>query len=174
MQSNHMKIMYVVGIIAGLAVASAKAQEGGCDGPVLKPGSSFNNCGPCSTNPPICPGFTSVRNDYYHCGGSGYTYCDQSTQTVGQSHMPCTQTTDMVLWTTMVLAYQDCLTDQRHNDPTRTCPFPDICVATTCSAGTTGGYPIVFAAVSDLGDYTGCMLAKLERRNVLTFAALTL
>jgi hypothetical protein len=154
-----MKIMFAVGITAGLAVGSAA----GCDGPVLTPGSSVNTCGPCSTNSPTCPGFTSVRNDYYHCGGSGFTYCSQSNQTVGQSHMPCSTSTDMALWTRMVLLYQDCLTDQKHNDPSRTCPYPDICVATTCSAGTAGGYPIVFAAVSDLGDYDGCMLAKLQK-----------
>jgi len=155
-----MKIILVVGIIAGLAAVSAKAQEG-CDGPVLVSGMTVNTCGTCSGG--TCPGSTGVRNDYYECGGSGFTYCSQMNATVGYSQMPCTSAFNSAQWVLDNEYYQDCLTDQKHNDPSRNCPKPQLCDYITCSPGTTGGQPIILPIVYDLGDNNGCWWVMLQK-----------
>lgn len=82
--------MFVVGIIAGLAAVSAE----GCDGPVLVQGVTFGSCHCQNTTPgdPHQPPTGNCAhdlvyfywNDYYICGGSGYTYCAADTSaTVG-------------------------------------------------------------------------------------------
>ena len=169
-----MKIMHVMGIIAGLAVVSAKAQEEGCDGPILVGGSTVNSCGPCSATEPHCPGSTTVRNDYYRCGGSGFTSCSSMNDTVGQSGMPCTLTSDYNALVILQLAYDDCLSDQYKYDPPRICTPPQFCQWNTCSAGTTGGTPIVAQVVYSLGNYTGCMIAKHQKSSSPSIVELAL
>jgi hypothetical protein len=149
------KLILVLGMVLGLA-DNVRSQEG-CDGPVLKPGSSGNSCGGCSLG--VCTGYTSVRNDYTHCGGMGYTYCSQSDQTVGQSHMPCTKTFDSVAWAIDQALYQECISRQGSG-----CFPPSLCDYTTCSAGTTGGSPIIFPVLDDLGDTVDCGYASIAPR----------
>jgi hypothetical protein len=176
-----MQMIVALGIIAGLAAVSAKAQEGGCDGPVFVAGSVVNTCGTCLETAPHCPGYTDRRDDYYTCGGSGYTYCSQSPQVVGYSGMTCTDTGDINKLVALQMAYDDCLIDAAHgNVPYSSCHAPQYCGIYgwhTCSAGTTGGIPIIAVKLIELGDYTGCMLAKLQKSpspSVVELALVTL
>lgn len=156
-------------MLAGWGTASrAVASETVCDGPVLKPGSSFDSCGPKSPEGG-CPGFTSVRNDYFHCGGSGFSYCNQATATVGQSHMPCTQTVNM---TGYILAYSLWQTCSQNPPPQGCGSVPLLRDYVTCSAGSTGGSPIQFPVVTELGD--DCVIAKLQRPPSASVAQLAL
>lgn len=115
------KTILIAEVIIGLAVFSASAQEG-CDGGVFVTGSTVNTCGSCSESAPTCPGSTTHRDDYYHCGGYGYTYCSQSDTTIGHSGMSCTVTIDLNAAQSLQVAYDDCVIDSYRNSPPRTCP----------------------------------------------------
>jgi hypothetical protein len=147
------RIMLAAGITAGVAVGSAE----GCDGPVLVAGSFVNTCGTCLDTAPHCPGYTDRRDDYCKCGGSGCTYCSESFDTVGNLGMPCTDTPNVAEGERLQGLYEDCLID--------------------AGKGTTGGTPIIATKLSALGDYDGCMLAKLQESpspSVVELALVTL
>lgn len=146
----------IILMLVGCCLAPYAIAQEVCDGPVLKSGSSVDTCGICVDG--ACPGFTSVRNDYYHCGGSGFTWCSQSNQTVGQSHMPCTVTFNSTGYAVAKALYDNC--NSQVPPPPGGCGLPpSVCTFTTCSAGTTGGSPIIFPVVDGLGD--PCTIAKL-------------
>ncbi len=171
---NHMKTILLVGIMAGVATVSAKAQDGGgCDGPVLVAGSTVNTCD-CDNTTQGCTGSTTVRNGYYHCGGSGFTYCFQSDDTIGYSNMPCTETHDTDKLWLLQEAYDDCQRDKDKYDPPRTCPPIQYCDWNTCSAGTTGGTAITAQVIDNLGDENGCdniaQLQKFPSKSVVELA----
>ena len=156
-----MKIMFVVGIIAGLAVVSAKAQEG-CNGPVFVPGSATGSCN-CSPTPPNCSGGpVTVRNDYSRCGGTGFTYCHSMNDTIGYSGMPCVGRFDLGILVTLQLAYGDCIVDHQHNDPNRVCTPPQYCQWNFCEPSTSGGSPITASVLYELGS-SPCGIVKLQR-----------
>jgi hypothetical protein len=168
------RIMLAAGITAGVAVGSAE----GCDGPVLVAGSFVNTCGTCLDTAPHCPGYTDRRDDYCKCGGSGYTYCSESFDTVGNLGMPCTDTPNVAEGERLQGLYEDCLIDAgKGNVPYSSCHAPVYSDWHTCSAGTTGGTPIIATKLSALGDYDGCMLAKLQESpspSVVELALVTL
>lgn len=150
------KIIVIQAIIMALTVASIGASEGQCDGPVLSPGSSSDTCH-CSNTPPNCSGSSTVRNDYYHCGGSGYWSCMEQSEVVGYSNRPCVETADT--WALFIAqsAYDDCMRDQARNHPVPIpCIPPRYCDWHTCTAGTSGGQPIVRQVEWWLGFYWGC------------------
>ena len=159
--------MAMFGIVAAIAAVSAKAQEG-CDGPVLVTGYLATTCGLCYESVPHCLGSTTVRNDYLRCGGSGYTSCSSMNDTVGHWCMPCTETPDYIKAAQILSAYTDCQCKNNSDPP----PIPVECHPLqfcgtygyiTCSVGTTGGTPMTAQVLYSLGDYTGCIIAKLQK-----------
>lgn len=164
------KIMLAVGIIAGLAVLSAKAQEG-CNGPVFVPGFTTGTCA-CANTIPIgsgncSSGTVTVRNDYTRCGGSGFTYCHEMNDTVGRASMPCVQTMNLPELTRLEMLYRDCLVDcDRHNVvpyvPCSSCYEPRFCDWNSCNTDTTGGSPITALVLYELGE-SPCGMAKLQK-----------
>jgi hypothetical protein len=169
-----LKTMFALGIVAGLAAVSANAQEG-CDGPVLVPGYTAGSCncvnstsgsgssggsGSCQPS----SGTVGYRNDYYTCGGSGYTSCSSESATVGYVNPGCVDTPNTSALVTLEDAYADCirLNNGTYNPPI-TCTPPQFCDWNTCSMATSGGTPITANVVDGLGDNNGCMLAKLQK-----------
>jgi len=158
-----MKGMFLVGLISGMVAAGAvKAQEAACDGPVFVPGSTVDTCD-CDEEEEKCVGSTTVRNDYYTCGGGGYYGCDSMNDTIGYSGMPCTDRMDVGILAILQMAYEDCLIDQDESpvDPPRECEPPEYCDWNFCDAGTTGGTPITAQVLSGLGA-SGCHVADTQ------------
>ena len=167
-----MRIVFAVGIIAGLAVASTRGQEGGCDGPVLVPGSTSGSCA-CTNAPDSSPsnisggcigGPVTVINDYTACGGSGYTYCDHSVTNVG-SVMQCIVSNSISGQIYALMMYDDCLVDcgKRGGVPCSSCPALVLfCNFNTCIPDPTTGVPVSASVLTDLGDFTGCVVARLQ------------
>jgi hypothetical protein len=162
------KIIFAMGIVAGLVVVPAKARAG-CDGPVLVHGGAIVSCGGCVTTVPHCSGTTTFYDDYYVCGGSGYDSCDTApNMTIGKYAVPCIAQTDVGCVGTLWTAYNDCLIDAAHgNVPYSSCHNPNdadqYCICTSCVTSTSGGSPLTGTAMSGLGEYTGCTLAKLQK-----------
>lgn len=154
--------MFAVGIIAGLAVASAKAQEG-CAGPVFVAGSTTGSCN-CSPTAPHCTGGpVTRRDDYTRCGSTGYTYCHTMSATIGRSGIPCVASFSPGTYDTLYSLWQDCLLDcSKGNVDCSSCHAPVFCDWNFCTESTTGGTPIVVQVLYELGDYTGCGYAKLQ------------
>lgn len=129
MEENHMKIlkiMFVLGIVAGLAATSAK----GCDGLVLHPGSTT---GSCQCNGWDCGGSAVVtKNDYNSCGGDGALYCMTQSQQVG-STTPCSYSFDSIDYYLALAAYAYCEASEHGawcGDPPQRCNY------VTCTLGT--------------------------------------
>ncbi len=152
------KIMFALGIVAGLAAVSAKAQ---CDGPVLVPGLTAGQCN-CHNNDTTsgtgsCQPSSSdigIRNPYYKCGGDGYTYCTTANQTVGWDGVGCIDTFDINAQQIALRYYNDCL--DPNNPPGLVCTY-EFCYFNACSMDTTGatGTPIVLPVENGLGDDCG-------------------
>jgi hypothetical protein len=93
--------------------------------------------------------------------------------TIGYSGMPCTDTMDLNALVLLQEAYDDCV---RHNNgyPPQKCTPPQFCQWNTCSAGTTGGTPITAQVLFDIGDFTGCVIARLQEPPSPSVVELTL
>lgn len=139
----------------------------GCDGPVFVAGSTTGSCSCISSASPCSGGPVTVRNDYYKCGGSGFTYCNAMDDTIGRSGIPCVETADWnALWTLQAL-YDDCLVDCDRHDvvpyvPCSSCRLPTFCDWNFCNLSTTGGSPITAPVLYELGD-SPCGIAKLQK-----------
>jgi|GEM_PF-5954699 hypothetical protein len=157
-----LKIIFAFGIVAGLAAVSAKAQEG-CDGPVLVPGYTTGSCycDPTSSSCRPTGGTIGYRSDYYTCGGNGYQSCGSESATVGYVNPGCIDTADTGALATLEEAYEDCI--RLNNGNPIPCPPPQFCQWNSCAMATSGGTPITANVVDDLGDYTGCQIAKLQK-----------
>ena len=104
--------MFAFGIVAGLAIVSAKA----CDGPVLVPGYTAGSCNPVNysttSGAGACvpsSGVIGHRADYTTCGGDGYTSCGTTSETVGYENPGCVDTFSQADATRTMDAYQDCI-----------------------------------------------------------------
>ena len=67
-------------LLVFLFVCCARAQEGGCDGPVFHPGSN-NDCSDCVGGG--CSGSGTTLYSYYSCGGNTAETCNFSEKTIG-------------------------------------------------------------------------------------------
>lgn len=151
------KVMFMLGIVVGLASVSAKA----CDGPVVVPGYTAGSCvcsnydttsGTGTCNP---SGITiGYRNTYTTCGGDGYTSCTIQNQTVGYVNPGCVATINVDKEQIDLRYYDDCI--DPNNPPGLICTF-EFCDFSTCSMDTTGatGTPINKDVEVSLGDDCG-------------------
>jgi len=151
--------MFALGIVAGLAAVSAKAQ---CDGPVIVPGLTAGSCNCASyqsqdytPDTGACTPSASVighRDDYTTCGGDGYTSCTTTYQTVGYTYTGCITTPDFGKYSTLLIGFDDCVNNdlQHGGGPCRL----NWCDWNTCTMGT-GGTPINADVETSLGDDCG-------------------
>jgi hypothetical protein len=135
--------MLVFGIVSILAVTSAKAQEGGCDGPKDHNSATGGYC-QCSGNNPInatCGGPVITINYWTSCGGTNAAECFDSQEQVG-TYATCVKTVD---WEGYQKAWQPYLKCQYENAilkaqglPTIDCgpPPPSVCNYISCNAST--------------------------------------
>jgi hypothetical protein len=167
-----LKSIFGLAIVAGLAALSAEAQDlGGCDGPQLVTGYDLGTCD-CVSNTPGGPtgggtgscqqsGPSSYVNDYYICGGEGFTYCYTESETVGYSYSGCVDTPNYSSLSQLIDAAVDCA---RLNNgwPPISCNF-SWCAWNSCAMPTSGGTPITEHVEYELGDANGCVLAKFQK-----------
>ena len=151
-----LKTMFALGIVAGLAVISAKA----CDGPVLVPGYTAGNCTPVNysetSGAGACTPSSGVighRDDYTSCGGDGYTSCTTTNQQVGFENPGCVDTYSQAADTIATMAYIDCM--RRNNGDNYPACHYRFDQFNTCSMATSGGTPINADVEISLGDNCG-------------------
>jgi hypothetical protein len=154
-----LKTMFALGIVAGLAAVSAKAQ---CDGPVVVPGYTAGSCscsnyqsdplpstGACTAS----SGIIGYRNTYTTCGGDGYTSCTTSNEVVGYEYTGCLDTPDYAAYSSLLISYDDCVDNDRPHGMPWKCLLP-WCGWNTCTMGT-GGTPLKADVEVSLGDDCG-------------------